>query len=113
MARQAIAVQGISENGLNMAMSAANADGHMYPNSGKEKVRVANGSGASIDVTIQTGATYRGLALADKVVAVPAGETRFIGPFDRATYNQPTGADAGKVYIDTSAQTSVTLAVFR
>lgn len=113
MARQALAVQTIVEGGLNMAMTAAHADGHKFPNKGKEKIRVLNGSGGSINVTIATGKTVQGLAVADKVVAVPAGETRFIGPFNSDLYNQPSGADAGQVFVDFSAQASVTLAAFR
>lgn len=109
MARTALAVQQIVRTGLEPTYSNANAEGHAMPNGGTEVLHVKNGDESPINVTIQTPNTVDGLAIADRVVAVPAGEERFIGPFPRATYNQ--GAD--EVYVDFSAVTSVTCAALR
>jgi hypothetical protein len=49
-------------------------------------IYVKNGSGASIDVTIATPNTIDGLAIADRVVAVPAAGERVIGPFPTNNY---------------------------
>lgn len=69
---------------------------------------VENTSGASINVTIQTGGTVEGLAIADVVVAVPAAGVRVIGPFTpRSVFVQPPGADAGRVLVDYSAVAGV------
>ena len=109
MARTALTVQQIDADGLEPALTAANVDGHSVANDVGVYVEVANGSGASIDVTVPTPATQDGLAISDRVVAVPAGETRKIGPFPSRTYNQ----DDGTVHVDFSAVTSVTVGAFK
>jgi hypothetical protein len=109
MARTALTVQQIVRSGLTPTYSAANADGHSFPNGGTEYLHVKNGGGGSINVTVQTPNTVDGLAITDRVVAVPNGGERIIGPFPRATYNQ--GAD--EVYVDFSGVTSVTCGAFR
>lgn len=109
MARTASAVQQIVRTGLTPAYSAANADGHSIANDGRVFQHIKNGSGSSINVTAQTPATVDGLAVAERVVAIPAGEERMIGPFQPGIYNQADGS----VYIDYSAVTTVTVATFR
>lgn len=42
-----------------------------------------------LNVTIQTPGTVDGLAVADRVVNVPANSERVIGPLDRDTYGNP------------------------
>jgi hypothetical protein len=74
---------------------------------------VINASAGSINVTVNTPATQDGLAVASQVVAVAASTTKFIGPFPPRTYNVATGnTNEGKVEIDYSAVTSVTVGVF-
>lgn len=106
MARETLTVQEISRSGLNPSYTAAVADGHKIENTGREFVHVKNASGASVNVTIQTPGTVDGLAVADRVVAVPASEERMIGPFAPSDYNQ----DDDEVYVDYSATSSVTAA---
>ena len=114
MARSDITVQTVDENaGTQVTYEAANVDGNAYPNTGSEIVHVINGSGGSITVTAVTPATQAGLAIADLAVAIPAGEDRFIGRLSKKTFNQPSGADADKVYLDYSSVTSLTVAVLR
>ncbi len=113
MARTDLAVQTIVDEGLNPAYTAAPLDGHMIPGDGEVYIHVKNAGAASINVTIQTGGTLMGEPVTDKVVAVPNGGERLIGPFPPALYNQPSGVDAGKVYVDFSAVTSVTVAALR
>jgi hypothetical protein len=77
---------------------------------------VDNGSGGSINVTVQTPGVEGpgvGLAVADNVVAVPAGKFAVIY-LDPSLYQRPrsAGSDIGKVYVDYSAVASVTRAVF-
>lgn len=106
MARTALAVQQISRAGITPSYSAANADGHSVLNSGKEFLHVKNGSGSSINVTVQTPGTVDGQAIADRVVAVGAGAEKMIGPFPPDTYNQP---GTNTLYVDFSAVTTVTV----
>ena len=87
-------------------------DGHSIPGDGDTVLHIKNGSGSSINVTIQTGGTFEGEAVADKVVAIAAGAEKLIGRFRPALYNQPAGADGGKVLVDFSAVTTVTCAAF-
>lgn len=112
MARTALAAQQVTDSGLNATYSAANVDGHSIPGDGDGILHVKNGSGSSINVTIQTPGNVGGNAVADRVVAVPAGGERFIGPFDATAYNRAIGdTDGGKVYVDFSAVTTVTVAL--
>lgn len=110
MARQALTVQRVVPTGVVPSTTAGHTDGHKFPNNGRQWVEVTNGGVGSINVTAQTPATQSGLAVAEQVVAVAAGATKRIGPFDKATYNQVGGTDDGQVYIDLSGTTSVTIA---
>lgn len=113
MARSALAVQTVTITGLNPSFTAANVDGHSIVNDGRTVLYVKNGGAGSVNVTIQTPGSVDGNAIADRVVAVPAGEDRIIGPFAPRVYNQQSGADAHAVYVDFSAVTSVTVAALR
>ncbi len=114
MARSDLARQKIAAAGLDFdaALAAANVDGHSIPNEGKLTfVAVQNGGGGGINVTIQTPKVLDGdLAVGERVIAVGAGETYLAGPFPKDTYNQVGGADNGKIYVDFSDVTSVTVA---
>lgn len=113
MARTAITIQSPVVAGIVPTYEAANADGHMFTNTGTEILHIKNGSGSSINVTLQTGLTIDGLAVADRTVAIAAGAEKMMSGLATQYYNQTSGADAGKVYIDLSAVTTVTLAVFK
>jgi hypothetical protein len=110
MARVSVATQKIVGTGLVANKTAPTVDGDVI-DSGAVAVLVTNGSGAPINVTAQTPQTVAGLAVAEQIVAVAAGATALIGPFPKGTYGQLSGADEGRVYIDYSAQASVTRAV--
>lgn len=109
MARTALTVLQVARTGLTPAYTAGNVDGHSIVNDGRVCTHVKNGSGSSINVTVQTPGTVDGLAVSDLVVAVPAGQERMIGPFPPGVYNQADGT----VYVDLSAVTTVTLAAVR
>lgn len=109
MARTALATTQAVDTGVVRTLAAANVDGHTIDGGGSVLLEVANASGGSINVTIQTAATVGSLAVADQVVAVAAGATKIIGPFKPSIYDRPVGAaDEGKVYVDFSAVASVT-----
>jgi hypothetical protein len=88
---------------------AASAGGDKFGNTGRERFRVRNGSGVSINVTF----TATGAAgcpegtLHDKVVAVAAGAEKVFGPFDPARFNDANN----QVSAGYSAVTSVTVGV--
>lgn len=110
MSREALTVQSVVRTGLEPAYTAAVGDGHSVLNDGRLTfVHVVNGSGSEVTITIPTPGSVDGLAVADRTVAVPAGEERMIGPFPTATYNQADGT----VHVDYSATTSVTVGAFK
>jgi len=58
-----------------------------FTNTGKEFLWITNAGGSSTDLTITTQKTIDGEAVADKVVALGAGETHCVGPFPTEIYN--------------------------
>jgi len=116
MAYTELVYQEIVRTGLSPSYTGALATGHGFENSDESVIlHVKNASGASVDVTISTPNTLDSLAISDLVVAVPAGEERFIGPFPAEVYEQ-YDSDIDKrnlVLVDTSAQTSVTYAALK
>jgi len=69
---------------------------------------VKNGSGASINVTIDVTATVYGLAAPDITVAIPAGDEAFLGPYPAGEVAQ---GSTGLCDVTYSAVTTVTVAV--
>lgn len=117
--RNTITPTNILATGVTQSLSAASGDGHQFANTGEEVVIVDNDYTETITLTIVTGGTVGGLAIADVDVAVAAGATALAGPFDTAIFNQASGAAAGKVYLTFNAAVtgtvanSVTLNVYR
>lgn len=85
------------------------------PSDERTFMHVKNGSGASINVTLVAVATSQKVAgvgnipIASKVVAVPAGSERMIGPITGAYVDPATGLAT----ITYSATTTVTAAAIR
>jgi hypothetical protein len=111
MARGTPVATSIPDAGAVVALTAAPVDGDIVEAGAGCFLVVANGSGGSINVTIQNPATYRGLDVADRVVAVAAGATKHI-PVP-AYLRQPADAvtGAGMALVDYSAITTVTRGV--
>lgn len=101
--------QSINRTGLEPSFASCASGGDEFVNNGNEFIYVKNGDGSPHTVTIATPATVDGLAVADREVAVPAGEERIIGPFPKATYDDT----AGKVQLTYDAVTSLTIAVLK
>lgn len=110
MARSALVPQAVVDEGLQPVYTAADALGSTIPGDGDVILHVINADASPTTVTITTGGTLLGEAVADKAVVIPAGEDRLIGRFPASLYNQASGDDAGLVYIDYSNVTSVTVA---
>jgi hypothetical protein len=108
MPRTAITPQRITSAGLAPAYEPANVAGNSFRLSTGRFMHVKNGSGGSVTVTIPTPGTVDGLAIADRSVAVPAAGERLIALGTAGTYKQAGGV----AFVDYSAVTSVTVAVF-
>ena len=100
-----LAVSTVSRTGVDIAGVAAGAGGDEFANDGYTFFKVTNGSGGSINVTVDCVATVDGLAVTDRVVAVAAGASKMIGPFSPSQYNNGNG----RVAVTYSAVTTVTV----
>lgn len=110
MARAGLTPQEVSRSGLVHTFVAVDqANGNEFVNDEKTFLYVKNAGVGSTNVTISTPGTVDGLAISDLVVAVANGVNKLIGPFPKRIYNQGNG----KVYVDWSVGTSVTVAVIR
>lgn len=113
MARTDLSVQQMSQSGITPSYTAAIADGHMFYNGEATFIHIKN-TGTEKTLTIQTPGSVDGLAIADRTVTIPATTgDKMIGPFRAGVYNQISGADKGKIYIDYSSETAVTVAILR
>lgn len=97
-----LTVKQISLTGLNPAPAAAAAGGDSFANNGKTYLYVNNGGGGQITATIDAVSNCNFGFDHDAAVAVPAGETRLIGPFPTNRF----GPTCGVTY---SGVTSVTV----
>lgn len=83
------------------AVAMANADtgnGNKFENDGKTILDLHNnGVAGSATVTILTGGTVDGKAVADTTVTLSTGQRKRVGPFKRSVYNVGSGDDAGCV----------------
>ncbi|MCK4521994.1 MAG: hypothetical protein KAU20_05455 [Nanoarchaeota archaeon] len=101
-------VQAIALTGLEPALVAV-ALSDAFINDGRTFLVVSNGSGGSIDVTIDCIVPCNYGHDHDIVVAVPAGEDRWIGEFSTGRFN----SSEGKVTVGYSAITTVTAGAVR
>lgn len=107
-----LTVQTTAASGIVLsAMTAADATGNYFTNTGREQIHINNGSGSGITATIVTQGTYNVSAtsypIADLVVTVGAGALVAAGPFDRTLFNDANS----RVQITYSAVTTVTTRV--
>lgn len=113
MARALIATQEGSSAGITLTWTAVTADGIKFRNDPGTGLLVKTGSTATTPTAITPG-TVEGLAIADKAgTAISTNNAGQLLTYSAGTYNVKTGADAGLVYVDFSAQTQVTVAVIR
>jgi hypothetical protein len=92
----------------------AAANDAMFVNTGEELVLIKNASGSSVNIVVETPMTVlsEGLAVADEAcTALANGAEGLYGPFPTVAFNQPSGADVGKVYINVDQ--AVTIAVVK
>lgn len=102
MARTNYVAEDIVSAGLAGTKRASTADGHMFTVTGKEVLILENTTAGSVNVTLVTPATVDGLAVADRVVAVPATSRRVVGKLAKSTYARASDADPdpNKCYVD-------------
>jgi hypothetical protein len=102
--------QKIAVTGTTITFAAAAGGGDSFVNTGYQKLRFINGSGAPITVTVDTpnpdnwGVVNNAL---DVTLTVPAGGQITAGPFDPARHNDANG----RTQLTYSDVTSLTVAV--
>lgn len=116
MATTLIALQTTSRQGLQLTtQAAASGDGNAFDNSNQDVLLfVNNGGGGSINVSVDTPESYDGIAIPAQVIAVPAGQARYIGPFPSRYSQVDTDNNLGRaVKVTYSGVTSVTVACIK
>lgn len=111
MARGNPTTQVVDLAGAEIVLAAAPADGDIV-DAGTVLV-VNNGSGGSINVTIVNPQTRNGLAIANRVMAVPAGKTKHLPIPSSMAQDVDAAEGAGKVLVNYSAVTTVSRGVGR
>ncbi len=109
MARTELNILTSTRAGVNRPLqSVVAANDAMFVNDGDTLLEIYNASGSTVNVVFETPATILSdaLAIADAVTTVPNTETHIFGPFPTAYFNQPSGADAGKVYVNVDQNVS-------
>ncbi len=69
------------------------ANDHSFANDGRVFLLARNTDASSRDVTIVTPGTVDEENVSDKIVAVPAGASRYIGPFPPSVYGGVVSVD--------------------
>lgn len=104
-----LAPQKIKPAGTAVALVAASAGGDTFPAGSRTALRVKNGSGAGITVTVHAQHACNHGTLHDLAVVVAAGATEEIGGLDPRRF-----ADAdGLIHVTYSATATVTVGVVR
>lgn len=101
-----LTVQDMTLAGLDVVLVAADVAGDLFANDGRTFFLVDNADASPINVTINSVEECSQGFDHDIVVAVPNGESRYIGPFNTKRFNNATA----QVSVTYSAVTSVTVA---
>lgn len=106
-----LAVTSTTITGATATAVAAGAGGDDFPNDGATVLKVINGGGGAITVTINDTGTEQPVGATsfnpDVQVSVPAGATRYIGPFPESRF----GSSVGVTYSGVSSVTVVPIKV--
>lgn len=110
MPRTSIAIQSIPyQKGATITLSSADAtNGMMVNNNGELLIYVRNAGGTTVNVTIVSVPDQAGRT-GDFVVGLAPGAFATFGPFEPAWWNQTSGADLGKIYVNFASGTSMTV----
>ena len=107
-----LTVNTVNHPGYDITTNAVAADvaGDTWLNTGAQMAAITNGDVSSKTVTLVYAATFDGASPTNKTIAIPAGHTAIVGPFNPALYNNATTQKASITY---SAVTNVTICVFQ
>lgn len=87
-------------------------DGIVFSNNGETMLWFINGSASSVAMTITTPyEPITGFSLEDLNFTIGAGQTRAVGPLDVTYFNYSSGTNKGKVQVQASLLSTVTVAI--
>lgn len=117
LARGTLTATDLTPSGSTVSLTQSNSDGHKFSNSNKQFIMATNAHTATVTMTIVTGGQVGGYDISDITVAVGAGASVLAGPFPTHIFNQPSGSDAGKIYVNwdssvAAVSSSVTIGVY-
>ena len=108
MAEALLTIQTITTAGTTITPVAAEVTGNYFLNDGRTFLRVVNGSGSPITVTVDSKLACSQGFDHDLSISVGAGITKDIGPFDYTRF-----CTDGYVHVTYSAVTTVTVAAVK
>lgn len=109
--RDTITVTDVINTGITHTLTlTASGDGNKFVNTGKTILFVNNGYTATITATIVTPGTVGGLAIADVVIPIAASTQFVAGPFVTGIFNQGSGTDRNRTYVNWNTVVTGTVA---
>lgn len=108
MARSALTINTISKIGLAVPTE-TNGDpvnNHLLPNDGTKTfllARNSNGSATARTLTVRLQGSVDGQAITPKTYSIPAGASRYIGPFDTTRYGSSVEVDVDNAELKLTA----------
>jgi hypothetical protein len=110
---QSKTVQTLSTTPLTPTMQTiTSTDGIVFPNNGETMLWFINGAATSVAMTITTPyEPISGFSLEDLNFTIGAGQTRAVGPLDVTYFNYSSGTNKGKVLVQASTLSTVTVAI--
>lgn len=101
MARQSVTTQPVTRTGTVPTATSPNVDGDIVDTGASLFLIVSNVGSGSVTVTVQSQATFDGLAVADLTVPLAAGVTKVVGPLTGVTFGFAKGdVNAGRAFVD-------------
>ena len=108
MARTAVTIQELNEAyGQEKTAEQASASEMSVLNDGRVAVKVENGGGTTLTVTVKSVSCTHGRVVCDEDVTITAGKVYWIGRWTPKLFNQPL--DAGLVYLNFDKTASITV----
>jgi hypothetical protein len=106
----AIGVQVITRSGVTPSLGAVVEEGDSFANDGNTFVEILNSSGANAyTVTFDANGSYKGVALQDVEVSIPANGNKLVGPFPIEAF----GSTVGVTYSGSAPETDLTIGAFK
>lgn len=110
MAATPLTVTAVSKAGAAIATANSNTtDGNTFANDGRTFLYLSNPGASTAVVTVATGASVGGFAVADQTITLLTTVEKIAGPFDPALFNDANGlvtitfSDAGAADVDVMA----------